>query len=164
MAPTPKHDGHAASEYEEHPSGVLFLQLPLYPPSTMTLDRKVWREAVREATFSYGEIRCIGLYLTLLLLGITSAGGAFVFLQWLLDRSGYAWWAWVVGTATLGVGVLIVMGLTRWLLKGPRRHLALVLEVRGVVLCGKCGYRIEGLEKGGKCPECGSARPLGGTP
>ncbi len=161
MAPTLKHDGHAASEYEEQPTGVLFLLLPLYPPSTMTLDRKAWRAAVREATSSYGEIRCIGLYMTLLALGIAAAGGSFVFLQWLLDSSAYAWWAWLVGASALGVAVLVVMGLTRWLLKGPKRHLALVLEVRGIVLCAKCGYRIEGLEKGGKCPECGASRPYG---
>lgn len=163
MATTPQHDGHATSGSGEHSSGVLLLTLPLHPPSTMTLDRRVWREAVREATRSYGEFRCIVLYLLLLGLGVGASAAAFVFLQWLLDRTQYAWWAWGIGAASLVGGLVVVLMLTKWLLRGPKRHLALVLEVRGIILCGRCGYRIEGLDAAGKCPECGAARPLGGV-
>jgi hypothetical protein len=162
MPPTPKHDGHAASEYQEHAPGVLLLTLPLHPPSTMTLDRRVWRQAVREATRSYGEVRCILLYVLLLGLGVGATGAAFVFLQWLLDRTQYSWWAWGIGMVALGAGMVLVLLLTKWLLRGPKRHLALVLEVRGIILCGRCGYRIEGLESAERCPECGASRVLGG--
>jgi len=161
MASTPNQDGKAAVGDPEHDSGILLLVLPLHPPSTMTLDRKVWRGAVREATRSYGEYRCILLYLLLLGLGVGATAAAFVFLQWLLDATQYAWWAWGIGAAVLGVGLVVVLLITKWLLRGPKRHLALVLEVRGIVLCGRCGYRIEGLDQAGRCPECGSERPLG---
>jgi len=161
MASTPNQDGKAGVDAFEQDSGILLLLLPLHPPSTMTLDRRVWRGAVREATRSYGEYRCILLYLLLLGLGVGATAAAFVFLQWLLDATQYAWWAWGIGAGSLGVGLGLVLLITKWLLRGPKRHLALVLEVRGIVLCGRCGYRIEGLEQAGRCPECGSDRPLG---
>ncbi|MFU8830176.1 MAG: hypothetical protein ACNA8P_12185, partial [Phycisphaerales bacterium] len=137
MPPTPQHDGHAASDSVEHSSGVLLLTLPLHPPSTMTLDRKVWREAVREATRSYGEFRCMGLYLLLLCLGVGATGLVFVLLQWLLDTTAYALWAWGIGLLALILAAAGVIGVTRYLLNGPKRHLALVLEVRGIILCAR---------------------------
>jgi hypothetical protein len=161
MASSPQQDGKTRVEAPERDSGVLLLLLPLHAPSTMTLDRRVWRDAVREATRSYGEYRCIVLYLLLLGLGVGATAAAFVFLQWLLDATQYAWWAWAIGAAALAAGLVAVLLITKWLLKGPKRHLALVLEVRGIVLCGRCGYRIEGLDQAGRCPECGSERPLG---
>lgn len=155
MATTPQHDGHLVPDSREHPSGILLLTLPLHPPSTMTLDRRTWREAIREATRSYGEMKCIGLYLLLLGMGVGATALAFVFLQWLLDRTQYSWWAWGIGLLGLGGMLGVLLLLTKLLLRGPRRHLALVLEVRGVVLCPGCGYRVEGLGAGGPCPECG---------
>lgn len=156
MASSPHHDGHAASEVEERTPGVLLLTLPLHPPSTMTLDRRTWRSAIHEATRSYGEMKCIGLYLVLLGLGVGATAGAFVFIQWLLDSTDYALWAWGAGAAALLAILGAVLGLTKLLMRGPKRHLALVLEVRGIVLCGRCGYRVEGLDTASCCPECGA--------
>lgn len=138
-------------------SGPLVL-LPLLPPATMTLDRRIWREALNEATCSYGQLRCLSLYLLILLVGIGITTSTFILLQWLLDVSKYAIWAWSLGAVALVVATLLIIVLSRLLLRGPKRHLAVVLEVRGIVLCGGCGYRIEDLPDTLPCPECGRHR------
>jgi len=163
MATTPQHDGHATSDSREHSSGILLLTLPLHPPSTMTLDRRAWREALDEATRSYGEMRCIGLHALILFIAVGITSMTFVLLQWLLDVTAYAAWAWGIGLVSLILAAAGVIGVTRFLLKGPKRHLALVLEVRGIILCARCGYRLEDLPLDSCCPECGRSRPGAGS-
>ena len=163
MATTSHHDGHAAAEIEEQAPGVVLLTLPLHPPATMTLDRRTWRSAMHEATRSYGELRCVGLYLLLLALGVGATAGACVCGQWLLDSTDYARWAGGIGLVALLAILGGVLGLTKLLMRGPKRHLALVLEVRGIVLCGRCGYRGERLDDSNRCPECGAVMARAGS-